>query len=424
MFIGKIAHSSHVGNLFFVDCVEAVVVAGIRKAKRDYGVPKRTSYILDKLKVTALIMTLRSATCGGKFSAAIFRALIFSAKNLVLYFIKNNKPLVSNLFYCGYNNKACTRPEFPPPLIKIFRFSRKEKSLEPDQSIITIGEDIGSLITTRYKNVRFSSSRTYKSTDPSWSDGPTMSKDAKSMIWDYLVFVIFVIASTFVAVYSRFFGPKEKTKADFVFAAGKVSMAAMMLSIARGTLGVRSFLGYPSELFYRGSTMWETLYGMVLAYPIVCFVFVPVYFSLGITSVYQYLDLRFKSRLVRCLASGTYIVRQLLNQGVTVFTPCVALNTVIGIPYWASICGITLVSIIFTILNTVKWLLELYMYKSDIGQGPGISAAVGATFSSRLTLNSGSLRYPLVVEGIASFSVTVTATRTGKDSKYSDPGKC
>jgi hypothetical protein len=78
-----------------------------------------------------------------------------------------------------------------------------------------------------------------------------MSKDAKSMIWDYLVFVIFVIASTFVAVYSRFFGPKEKTKADFVFAAGKVSMAAMMLSIARGTLGVRSFLGeYDGTTFF------------------------------------------------------------------------------------------------------------------------------------------------------------------------------
>ncbi|KAF2882368.1 hypothetical protein ILUMI_23788 [Ignelater luminosus] len=181
-----------------------------------------------------------------------------------------------------------------------------------------------------------------------------MSKDAGSMLWDYLVFVIFVIATTFVAVYSRFVEGKEKTKADFVFAAGKVSMAAMMLSIARGTLGVRSFLGYPSELVYRGATMWETLYGMILAYPIVCFVFVPVYYSLGITSVYQYLDLRFKSRLVRCLASGTYVVRQLLNQGVTVFTPCVALNTVIGIPYWASIFGITIVSIIFTILGGLK----------------------------------------------------------------------
>ncbi|XP_057651521.1 sodium-coupled monocarboxylate transporter 1 [Diorhabda carinulata] len=181
-----------------------------------------------------------------------------------------------------------------------------------------------------------------------------MSKDAKSLVWDYLVFIIFVIASTFVALYSKCFGPKVKTKADYVFAAGKVSMAAMMLSIARGTLGVRSFLGYPSELFYRGATMWETLYGMVLAYPIVCFIFVPVYFSLGITSVYQYLDLRFKSQFVKQLASGTYIVRALLNQGVTVFTPCVALNTVIGIPYWASISGISIVSIIFNILGGLK----------------------------------------------------------------------
>lgn len=53
-----------------------------------------------------------------------------------------------------------------------------------------------------------------------------------------------------------------------------------------------SFSGYPSELFYRGAGMWETLYGLITAYPIVCFIFVPVYLNLGVTSVYQYLDLR------------------------------------------------------------------------------------------------------------------------------------
>jgi Na+/proline symporter len=66
----------------------------------------------------------------------------------------------------------------------------------------------------------------------------------------------------------------------------------------------------------------------------------------------QYLDLRFKSRLVRCIASFTYVVRSLLNLGVTVFTPCVALKTVIGLPYWASILSITAISIIFTIMVT------------------------------------------------------------------------
>jgi len=73
----------------------------------------------------------------------------------------------------------------------------------------------------------------------------------------------------------------------------------------------------------------------------------------------QYLDLRFKSRLVRCIASFTYVVRSLLNLGVTVFTPCVALKTVIGLPYWACILGITAISIIFTVM--VKFLYPNFM---------------------------------------------------------------
>lgn len=40
--------------------------------------------------------------------------------------------------------------------------------------------------------------------------------------------------------------------------------------------------------------------------------------------------------------------------GVTVFTPCVALNTVIGVPYYASIMVITFISIIFTLLGGLK----------------------------------------------------------------------
>ncbi|XP_003428104.1 sodium-coupled monocarboxylate transporter 1 isoform X2 [Nasonia vitripennis] len=180
--------------------------------------------------------------------------------------------------------------------------------------------------------------------------------ESSSLVVNYLVFIAFIAVSFVIPLWGKFRASKKtETKADYVFAAGSgVSMGAMMLSIARGTLGVRSFLGYPSELYYRGSAMWETLYGMLLAYPIVCFVFVPVYYSLGITSVYQYLDMRFKSKLVRCLASFSYVIRSLLNVSVTVFTPCVALKTVIGLPYWASICGITAISVVFALMGGLK----------------------------------------------------------------------
>ncbi|XP_012535488.1 sodium-coupled monocarboxylate transporter 2 [Monomorium pharaonis] len=181
-----------------------------------------------------------------------------------------------------------------------------------------------------------------------------MTTHITSMVVDYLVFIGFIVVSFVIPLWGNFKTKKKETKANYVFATGSVSMGMMMLSIARGTLGVRSFLGYPSELYYRGSAMWETLYGMLLAYPIVCFIFVPVYYSLGITSVYQYLDMRFKSKLVRCLASFSYVIRSLLNLAVTVFTPCVALKAVIGLPYWASIVGITTISVVFTIIGGLK----------------------------------------------------------------------
>lgn len=59
---------------------------------------------------------------------------------------------------------------------------------------------------------------------------------------------------------------------------------------------------------------------------------------------------RFKSKLVRCIASFSYVIRSLLNLAVTVFTPCVALKAVIGLPYWASIIGIVTISVIFTLM--------------------------------------------------------------------------
>lgn len=120
-----------------------------------------------------------------------------------------------------------------------------------------------------------------------------MAVEASSMIPDYIFFVIFISASTIYPIWNDMRTKKEAASKDnYVFAKGRVSIFAVMLSIARGMAGVQAFVGYPSEMFYRGSGMWETLYGLLSAYLIVCFVFVPVFCSLDITSIYQYLQLR------------------------------------------------------------------------------------------------------------------------------------
>ncbi|XP_060880511.1 sodium-coupled monocarboxylate transporter 2-like isoform X2 [Metopolophium dirhodum] len=210
----------------------------------------------------------------------------------------------------------------------------------------------------------------------------------QSIIFDYAVFLLLIALSFAVLIYSKISGPKEQTKADYVFASkGSVSMGAMLLSIARGFLGVKVFLGYPSEFYYRGSGMWETLYGMSLAFPLVLYFFLPVYFNLGITSVYQYLDMRFKSRLVRRLASATYFIRSILNLGVTVFTPCVALKTVMGLPYWFSIILITSIAIVFTVLGGLRSAILADAVQSLVMIGCSIVIIIHGFFIAKGPLN-------------------------------------
>lgn len=70
-----------------------------------------------------------------------------------------------------------------------------------------------------------------------------------SIICDYLIFFGFLIGSTLFPLWNKLPFRKKNTtdqkdtKANYVFATGQVGIFAMMFSIARGTLGVRAFLG-------------------------------------------------------------------------------------------------------------------------------------------------------------------------------------
>lgn len=79
-----------------------------------------------------------------------------------------------------------------------------------------------------------------------WSSNSSskMAKDLSTLGWDYFMFVAFIALTVLGPLWTRIFGKtKQRSKADYVFATGGVSIVAVMISIARGTLGVRSVLG-------------------------------------------------------------------------------------------------------------------------------------------------------------------------------------
>lgn len=62
-------------------------------------------------------------------------------------------------------------------------------------------------------------------------------------------------------------------------------------------------------------------------------------------------QMRFGSIAVRRMAAATFLIRQVLNLAVTVYTPTVALHAVLGLPHWASAATLTAVGIVFNLLG-------------------------------------------------------------------------
>ena len=137
------------------------------------------------------------------------------------------------------------------------------------------------------------------------------------------------------------------------------------------TLSKLCFAGIPGEIAYHGWLFpWTWLMASSLALILVGNLFIPIFYKMRLTSVYevltlelsnlffplfisfffQYLELRYNSRIVRLLASFSYIISIILYMGVVLYAPCLALHTITGLPVVALILLGGIVATIYTVL--------------------------------------------------------------------------
>ena len=71
------------------------------------------------------------------------------------------------------------------------------------------------------------------------------------------------------------------------------------------------------------------------------YLFLPFFNGLGVTTAYEYLEMRF-SLAVRLIASFLFIARVLLYLSTAMYAPALALDAVANVPSWATIvvCGV------------------------------------------------------------------------------------
>jgi len=170
---------------------------------------------------------------------------------------------------------------------------------------------------------------------------------------DWAVIIIYLGGSAGIGLYV-YLRQKKQTNEEFFLGGRKIPWWAAGLSLyATGTSAI-SFIGIPAKSF---ATNWQILAQNVVGLFTIGFVavfIVPLIRRLNLTSVYEYLEMRFHPS-IRVLASGLNILIQLGGRmSVVLYLPALALSAVTGMGVIWSILLMGAVTIVYTLLGGMK----------------------------------------------------------------------
>ncbi|NXI22559.1 SC5A8 protein, partial [Sterrhoptilus dennistouni] len=180
-------------------------------------------------------------------------------------------------------------------------------------------------------------------------------------VWDYVVFAAMLLISAIIGIYYAFVGGGQKTSKDFLTAGRSMSALPVALSLTASFMSAVTVLGTPAEIYRYGAVF--CIFAITYALVVLCSaeIFLPVFYKLGITSTYEYLELRFNKYLRLCgtvlfiIQTASKLQRcSTLYTGIVIYAPALALNQVTGFDLWGAVVATGVVCTFYCTLGGLK----------------------------------------------------------------------
>ncbi|XP_077482927.1 sodium-coupled monocarboxylate transporter 2-like [Amblyomma americanum] len=171
---------------------------------------------------------------------------------------------------------------------------------------------------------------------------------------DYTVMCLMLCVSSGIGIYFAIRDRRIMSNKTFLMGNRELGVFPVAMSLMASFQSATTVLGYPSEMYYKGTQFWVAIFGLALSNVIAAELFLPVLYNLQMTSVNAYLERRFFSVAVRTLGSLSFIVNTLLYMGVVLYGPSVALESVTGFPVWTSVLFLGLICTFYTAVGGMK----------------------------------------------------------------------
>ncbi|KAL3229301.1 hypothetical protein MRX96_023618 [Rhipicephalus microplus] len=173
-------------------------------------------------------------------------------------------------------------------------------------------------------------------------------------VTDYSVMCLMLCVSSGIGIYFAWRDRRDVSNKAFLMGNRELGVFPVAMSLMASFQSATTVLGYPAEMYYKGTQFWVAVFGLAISNVIAAELILPVLYNLHMTSVNSYLERRFCSAAVRTVGSLSFITNTLLYMGVVLYGPSVALESVTGLPVWASILFIGLICTFYTVLGVMK----------------------------------------------------------------------
>lgn len=168
---------------------------------------------------------------------------------------------------------------------------------------------------------------------------------------DYLVLAAYLAG--LMAVATGFIREQHNSK-DFFVAGNSIPWWGAGMSILATLVSTVSILGGPADFFrygFEGFGIWWL--ATFLAAPVIIFVFIRFFLSLGIVSAYEYLERRF-SLGIRMIGSCFFLLMRALYLGVVIYASAIAMEPFTGIPVMWLMVIVGVFSALYAVAGGIK----------------------------------------------------------------------
>ncbi|XP_051857700.1 sodium-coupled monocarboxylate transporter 1-like [Antechinus flavipes] len=198
------------------------------------------------------------------------------------------------------------------------------------------------------------------------------------VVWDYLVFAAMLLISAAIGVYYAFAGGGQQTSKDFLMGGRKMTAVPVALSLTASFMSAVTVLGTPSEVYRYGAIFCIFAITYALVVIVSAEVFLPVFYKLGITSTYEYLELRF-NKYVRLCGTILFIIQTILYTGIVIYAPALALNQVTGFDLWGAVVATGVVCTFYCTMGGLKAVVWTDVFQVGIMVAGFASVIIQAT---------------------------------------------